>query len=65
MSLITRYRAAADRAMDTAENAPATPARTPLTTNQHILFLLLTVFTGGLAAPVWFVRAWRGNPPQR
>jgi hypothetical protein len=35
--------------------------REPLTTTQHILHLLLTVFTGGLWAPVWIVRARRGN----
>jgi hypothetical protein len=32
-----------------------------LTTNQHILHLLLTVFTAGLWAPVWFIRAMQGN----
>jgi hypothetical protein len=36
--------------------------RTSLTAGQHILHLLLTVFTAGLWAPVWFIRAWRGNP---
>jgi hypothetical protein len=36
--------------------------RTSLTAGQHILHLLLTVFTCGLWAPVWFIRAWRGNP---
>jgi hypothetical protein len=35
--------------------------RTPLTTGQHILHLLLTVFTCGLWAPVWFWRAAQGN----
>jgi hypothetical protein len=39
-----------------------TPAvRTPLTTNQHILHLLLTVFTAGLWLPVWIILAIRGN----
>lgn len=33
----------------------------PLTTNQHILHLLLTVFTAGLWAPVWIIRAVQGN----
>ena len=33
----------------------------PLTAGQHILHLLLTVFTGGLWAPVWIIRASRGN----
>ena len=38
------------------------PARsTPLTTNQHILHLLLTVFTAGLWAPAWIILAIRGN----
>ena len=35
--------------------------KTPLTTNQHILHLLLTVFTCGLWLPVWIVRASQGN----
>lgn len=42
------------------EPAAAEP-RVPLTTNQHILFLLLTVFTGGLGAIVWIIRAAQGN----
>lgn len=33
----------------------------PLTTNQHILYLLLTVFTAGLFLPVWIYLAIRGN----
>ena len=33
----------------------------PLTTSQHILHLLLTVFTAGLWAPVWIILAIRGN----
>ena len=36
-------------------------AREPLTTNQHILWLLVTVFTGGLGGIGWFVRARTGN----
>jgi hypothetical protein len=39
-----------------------TAPRTPLTTNQHILHLLLSIVTCGLWLPVWFVRAWQGNP---
>ena len=35
--------------------------RTPLTANQHILHLLLTVFTGGLWGIVWAIRAVQGN----
>ena len=35
--------------------------RVPLTTSQHILHLLLTVFTAGLWAPVWLYLAIRGN----
>lgn len=35
--------------------------RVPLTTNQHILHLLLTVFTGGLWGIVWIIRAGQGN----
>ncbi len=33
-----------------------------LTAGQHVLHLLLTVFTAGLWLPVWIWRAWRGNP---
>lgn len=36
--------------------------RMPLTAGQHILHLLLTVFTGGLWIPVWIIRSIRGNP---
>jgi hypothetical protein len=51
-------------AREAAPTAQPTAPRTPLTAGQHILHLLLTVFTGGLWAPVWFIRAWRGNAPQ-
>lgn len=45
------------------ERRAAQPAkRVPLTAGQHILHLLLTVFTAGLWVPVWLIRAWRGNP---
>jgi hypothetical protein len=57
--ITTRFRALADRRMDYLETHPPRP---PLTANQHILHLLLTVFTLGLWAPVWFIRAMRGNP---
>ena len=35
--------------------------REPLTTNQHILHLLVTIFTFGLWAPVWICLAIAGN----
>lgn len=43
--------------------------KTPLTTSQHILHLLLSVLTLGLWIPVWIIRAISGNmqaapPPQ-
>lgn len=41
--------------------------REPLTASQHILHLLLTVFTFGLWIPVWIIRAAAGNvacPPR-
>jgi hypothetical protein len=66
--IISRYRQWVDRMMDgrvAGAGMPPKPQRTPLTANQHILHLLLTVFTCGLWAPVWFVRALRGNPPRR
>ena len=44
-----------------AERSPG--RRPPLTAGQHILHLLLTVFTLGLWLPVWIVRALRGNRP--
>lgn len=37
--------------------------RENLTTNQHILHLLLTIFTLGLWAIVWVIRASQGNRP--
>ena len=37
----------------------------PLTTQQHILHLLLTVFTAGLWLPVWIWLAVRGNRTAR
>jgi hypothetical protein len=66
--IISRYQQWADRMMDGRDagaDMSSKPQRTPLTANQHILHLLLTVFTCGLWAPVWLVRAWRGNPPRR
>jgi hypothetical protein len=33
----------------------------PLTAAQHILHLLLSVFTAGLWIPVWIIRAVQGN----
>jgi len=42
-----------------AEQRPIT--RTNLTTNQHILHLILTIFTCGLWIPVWIIRAIQGN----
>jgi len=44
-----------------AQPPAAAGARAPLTTNQHILHLLLTVFTAGLWLPVWVILAIRGN----
>jgi hypothetical protein len=58
MGIITRYRQAADRYIDHREANP----RTKLTAGQHILHLLLTIFTCGLWIPVWIYRAQRGNP---
>jgi len=58
MGALGRYRALAGRGLDHAEAHP----RVPLTAGQHILHLLLTVLTLGLWAPVWVIRAWRGNP---
>ena len=60
MGLLSSYRNRVDRRLDQAE-AGQRPVRVPLTTGQHILHLLLTVFTAGLWAPVWIVRAVRGN----
>jgi len=36
-------------------------SRPGLTTSQHILHLLLTVFTGGLWLPVWIILAIRST----
>lgn len=62
---MTRYREWADRKLDHLEHAPPPaqkPDREPLTTQQHILHLLLTIVTCGLWAPIWLIRAWHGNP---
>ena len=61
MGIIENYRRAADQRLDEWESGTVPVRRVPLTANQHILHLLLSVFTGGLWLPVWFVRAWRGN----
>jgi hypothetical protein len=54
----------AEKYVQGAEREAAAPdARYPLSAGQHILHLLLTVLTAGLWAPVWVVRAWRGNMP--
>lgn len=53
-----RYQQAAGQYIDRKEANP----RGRLTAGQHILHLLLTVFTCGLWAPVWIWRALRGNP---
>jgi len=58
MGALGRYRALADRRIDHIEAHP----RVPLTAGQHILHLLLTVFTCGAWGIVWLIRAWRGNP---
>jgi hypothetical protein len=55
----SRFRELADRRMDYLDAHP--PTRVPLTANQHILHLLLTVFTFGLWGIVWFIRAMVGN----
>ncbi len=58
---------AAHYAARAAEDAEAAredylrPRKAPLRTNQHILHLLLTVFTCGLWLPVWIIRAVQGN----
>ena len=35
--------------------------RTPLTSEQHILHLLISVFTAGLWVPIWIIRSVQGN----
>lgn len=60
MSLKSRYQASVDRKLDAMESGER-PVSTSLRTSQHILHLLLTVLTGGLWAPVWIIRAVRGN----
>ena len=59
MSFSENYRARVNRKLDAKEASPV--IREPLTANQHILHLLLTVFTAGLWAPVWIVRSAQGN----
>ena len=55
------YEARAAEAEDDAQDAYWQPRKIPLTTNQHILHLLLTVFTAGLWLPVWIWLAVHGN----
>lgn len=43
------------------EPAPVRGTYGPLTTSEHILHLLLTVFTGGLWLPVWIYLGIRGS----
>ena len=54
------YKAAAAQAEQDARDTWQR-RKEPLTTNQHILHLLLTVFTAGLWLPVWIILAIRGN----
>jgi hypothetical protein len=66
MGLRSRWQTKFDQWADTQEAetdavAPYGYKRAPLTTNQHILHLLLTVVTAGLWGIVWFIRAWQGN----
>lgn len=58
MGIKARYRAHAERSLATQEAVRTEPLRT----EQHILHLLLTIFTGGLWLPVWIYRARKGNP---
>jgi hypothetical protein len=60
-----RRRAEVNQELRERYSAPARPmpVKTPLTASQHILHLLLTVFTFGLWAPVWIIRSARGNQP--
>ena len=60
MGLISRYRQRVERKLDSID-AGEKPVRVPLTASQHILHLLLTIFTAGLWLPVWIIRAIRGN----
>ena len=57
MSLRAKYRARAERKLREREST----RREPLSASQHILHLLLTVFTAGLWAPVWIIRSGQGN----
>jgi hypothetical protein len=63
---LDRWRAARHQTTDDViaryAAGPVMPAaRAPLTASQHILHLLLTVFTCGLWLPVWIIRASQGN----
>lgn len=55
------YETRAAEAEAEAQEACLYPDRTPLTTNQHILHLILTLVTCGLWGIVWIVRAVQGN----
>lgn len=65
LGIIGYYREAVDQRLDARDVNPGPQyIREPLTTSQHILHLLLTVFTVGLWAPAWIVRAVQGNKRQ-
>jgi hypothetical protein len=58
---LTRKAALEAQARYAAIPEPQMTYREPLTASQHILHLLLTIFTAGLWAPVWIIRALQGN----
>jgi hypothetical protein len=64
MTLIERYREHADAKL-TAMEYGTVPVRVPLSAGQHILHLLLSIFTCGLWIPVWIVRGIQGNKTYR
>ena len=64
MSITQKYRAHVDRKLAAMEDGSA-PVRVPLTASQHILHLLLSIFTCGLWIPVWVVRGVQGNKTYR
>lgn len=59
--LAAEHQATLARIGQAAGPPDAATVRVPLTAGQHILHLLLTVFTGGLWAIVWIIRAGQGN----
>jgi len=62
--LLQRWWGTSDAMIPPPQPRPKT-IRSPLRTEQHILHLLLTVFTCGLWTPIWILASIHGNRAAR